>query len=173
METPAPFPTPQRPIHALAHPIALVAIVVWLLNDHLLKSMAPGIITGKLSDIAGMIVTPLTVAVLLDSITPRVVRARRGFARANAWLSVVVVALAFAAAKTTTSGHDTYVIVATFLRSPLHGLVGRFHSGAFGETVVLVRDVTDLIAIPFGLVSVGLLEEQLRRSSRDQQDKER
>jgi hypothetical protein len=153
---------PKVLIHALRHPIALLAIAVWLLNDHLLKSMFPGIITGKLSDIAGMVVTPLVVAVFVELAAPRTVRAKRRFVRINAWLSIIIVAAAFAAAKTTLAGHDIYVTIATLIRAPLHVVVERFHPIVFKESVVLVRDVTDLIAIPFGVVSVWLLERAAR-----------
>ena len=49
----------------LTHPIALAAIVVLIVNDHVLKSAWPGVVTGKLSDIAGMIVFPLFLSALL------------------------------------------------------------------------------------------------------------
>lgn len=38
---------------------ALAALGLWVLNDHVLKGRAPGILTGKLSDVAGMVVFPL------------------------------------------------------------------------------------------------------------------
>ena len=55
------------PDNALRHPLWLSACVVLVINDHLLKGMAtlPGALTGKLSDIAGMIVAPTLLAVLL------------------------------------------------------------------------------------------------------------
>jgi hypothetical protein len=45
----------------LLHPIAVGALVTWLINDHVLKSLTPGWITGKLSDVACLIVCPLLV----------------------------------------------------------------------------------------------------------------
>ncbi len=43
----------------LLHPAALAAMVVLALNDHLLKGRAPGWLTGKLSDFAGLLFFPL------------------------------------------------------------------------------------------------------------------
>lgn len=49
----------------LCHPVTMVAAVVLLLNDHLLKQAHPGFVTGKLSDVAGLVVAPPLAALLL------------------------------------------------------------------------------------------------------------
>jgi hypothetical protein len=46
----------------LVHPVTLVALVVLLVNDHVLKDRYPGPVTGKLSDVAGLIVFPPVLA---------------------------------------------------------------------------------------------------------------
>ncbi|WP_156325293.1 hypothetical protein [Nonomuraea sp. SBT364] len=38
--------------------MTVVAALVLLLNDHLLKHAWPGPVTGKLSDVAGLVVAP-------------------------------------------------------------------------------------------------------------------
>ncbi|WP_157978453.1 beta propeller repeat protein [Nocardia aurea] len=48
----------------LCHPVTVVAVVVLLLNDHLLKQAHPGFVTGKLSDVAGLVVAPPLLALL-------------------------------------------------------------------------------------------------------------
>ena len=48
-----------RPGDLLRHPVALIALAAWLLNDHVLKSAFGNEWTGKLSDGAGLIVFPL------------------------------------------------------------------------------------------------------------------
>jgi len=65
-----------------------VCLVVLVLNDHVLKGagVLPGWLTGKLSDVAGLVVAPVLAAVLLRAQTPR--------AR---WVAFAVVALPFAA----------------------------------------------------------------------------
>lgn len=43
----------------LLHPLALAAIALLIVNDHVLKVAAPGLVTGKLSDFAGLAFFPL------------------------------------------------------------------------------------------------------------------
>ncbi len=52
----------------LAHPATVLATVLLVLNDHVLKAAAPGFVTGKLSDIAGLVLAPALVAVALTTI---------------------------------------------------------------------------------------------------------
>ncbi|RCG32615.1 hypothetical protein DQ384_03735 [Sphaerisporangium album] len=42
----------------IGHPLTVVAALVLLVNDHLFKPMWPGVVTGKLSDVAGLIAAP-------------------------------------------------------------------------------------------------------------------
>ena len=49
----------------LARPWFFVAIALLALNDHVLKSAWPGLVTGKLSDFAGLVVVATIVSVLL------------------------------------------------------------------------------------------------------------
>jgi len=80
----------SRTVHppaALSHPLFLAALVTLALNDHLLKSAAAlPALSGKLSDVAGLLVAPAVLAWLAR------VRTRRG------WLGChVAVGLGFAA----------------------------------------------------------------------------
>jgi hypothetical protein len=49
----------SRPGDALRHPLVLVMLTLWILNDHVFKAMFGNVLTGKLSDIAGLVVFPL------------------------------------------------------------------------------------------------------------------
>jgi hypothetical protein len=63
---PLSFTRPElHPARALLTPTWLLALVVLALNDHLLKGagLLPGAVTGKLSDLAGMLVAPVLLAV--------------------------------------------------------------------------------------------------------------
>jgi outer membrane protein assembly factor BamB len=53
---------PQR---ALRHPVFWGALALLVVNDHLLKRVVPGMITGKLSDVAGLIVAPVVLAAVV------------------------------------------------------------------------------------------------------------
>ena len=72
----------------MTHPAAIAALVVLVVNDHLLKAAYPGWITGKLSDFAGMVLAPLVLVAIVDAIAP--VRAWMGWASAVAVRPTVV-----------------------------------------------------------------------------------
>lgn len=55
----------SRALRALLHPAALASLGILLLNDHVLKEALPGPLTGKLSDLAGLVFFPLLVTALL------------------------------------------------------------------------------------------------------------
>ncbi|WP_433537035.1 hypothetical protein ACQPZK_04245 [Micromonospora sp. CA-249363] len=55
----------------LCHPVTVVGLVVLVVNDHVLKAAYPGLVTGKLSDVAGLVLAPPLVAVLLTLLVPR------------------------------------------------------------------------------------------------------
>ncbi len=65
------------PRRALLHPLWLGSVAMLALNDHVLKELVPGVVTGKLSDFAGLMVAPALMAALLG------VRTRRGLALAH------------------------------------------------------------------------------------------
>ncbi len=43
----------------LLHPVAVAALLLWLVNDHLLKAAWPSFATGKISDMVSLIAFPL------------------------------------------------------------------------------------------------------------------
>lgn len=57
----------QSPANPLASPVWWLAVVTLLINDHVLKTagLLPGVITGKLSDFAGLVVAPVLLVALL------------------------------------------------------------------------------------------------------------
>lgn len=48
------------PGDGLLHPVALLALALLVLNDHVLKGIAPSPLTGILSGFAGIVILPLT-----------------------------------------------------------------------------------------------------------------
>lgn len=105
----------------LAAPSTVLALVVLLLNDHVLKHEFPGAVTGKVSDVAGLLVAaPLLalVASLARLPRPRLV-------------GITLTAAGFVAMKTSDLGAD--------LASTLWSTVTPSH---------VVADPTDLLALP-------------------------
>lgn len=124
----------RKALRLLIHPFTLLAFVLLLLNDHLLRRLWPSAITGKLGDFAWLFLIPLAVLAALALITPG-----RGPRRARALplVAYASVALTYTLAKTLPAIHDLVVSTA---------------SGLFGFPVGWRLDPSDLIA----LVSLGL-----------------
>ncbi|HWS39568.1 MAG TPA: hypothetical protein VN408_43335 [Actinoplanes sp.] len=60
-----------RTIAWLGHPVTMAALALLVVNDHVLKAAHPGWVTGKLSDVAGMVLAPPLLAALAGLIGPR------------------------------------------------------------------------------------------------------
>ncbi len=140
-----PFGAPH---HALLHPLWIAALVVLVLNDHVLKGaeLLPAIVTGKLSDVAGLLVAPL----LLAAITG--VRSRAGWRAAH-----LAVGAVFTAIQLSPAAADGWAAL----------------MAAIGFPWVITSDPTDLAALPMLLVServfpsamVGSVRVLARRSA--------
>ena len=96
----------------------LAAVIVLLLNDHLLKQAWPGFVTGKLSDVAGLIVAPPLVALL--------------FARRADLAATLLTGVLFALVKTTQTGAETASHLWTLVAGPSR----------------VLADPADLLALP-------------------------
>ena len=48
-----------RAADCLRHPVILVLLFLWILNDHVLKAMFGNMLTGKISDFSGVAILPL------------------------------------------------------------------------------------------------------------------
>lgn len=83
-------------VRVLAAPASVLALVVLALNDHVLKEAWPGLVTGKLSDVAGLVVAPMLLAVLLAAI---------GTQRPAAW-AIALTGVGFVLTKTSTAGAE-------------------------------------------------------------------
>ena len=109
-------------MRALAHPGAVLALVVLVINDHLLKEAWPGFVTGKLSDVFGLVVAPLLLGVLLTlGRTPSAVP-----------LALAATGVGFTFCKASVAG--------AAVTSAVWGL--------FGTPTMIRADVTDLFALP-------------------------
>jgi hypothetical protein len=110
----------------VVHPVTLAAAAVLLLNDRVGKSLWPGPVTGKASDVAGLVVAPAVLALLLALLVPRApVRFVGGVALA-------ATGTGFALAKVTAAGNA--VAVAGWEQ--------------VAGSAQVVRDPTDLVALP-------------------------
>jgi hypothetical protein len=116
----------RRALAWSAHPISVAGLVLLLANDHLFKAWQPGPVTGKLSDVAGMLMFPPLLAVLVAVVAPRIP------ARALAVGALAATGAGFAFVKATAYGAQ--------LASQAWSMVN--------EPSLVRADVTDLLALP-------------------------
>lgn len=140
------------PAGELFHPVTLGALVVLVVNDWWLKgSAAPGWLTGKLSDVAGLIAAPLVATAVLDTIAW--IAARAGapidftLRRWKLGAAIAIIGAAFAVVKLVP---DAARAVADVL------------ARGFGRAAI-VADPTDLIALPALAVAAWIGRRELAR----------
>lgn len=124
------------PARALLTPTWVGALALLVANDHWLKGsgLLPGVVTGKLSDFAGMLVAPTLLAALIG------VRSRGALLACH-----LAVAAVF-----------TGIQLSTEFAAQWSALMG-----VFGHPWTITCDPTDLIALPFLLLSWKLLVPQM------------
>lgn len=121
------------------HPAALASLAVLVLNDHVLKAAAPGWVTGKLSDVAGLAFLPFLLVALAD-----VVRRRGTPGVRTATVAAAVTAVGFAAVKLADPVREAYVALVGWVRFPLDAAV----AGATGpRPLTVVPDASDVVAV--------------------------
>lgn len=146
------MPEPRDARDRLLHPLVLAALALWLLNDHVLKALWPGWLTGKLSDAAGMIVFPCFVAALLSWLLPKL------RPRTDLWLGIALTMLGMAAVKLTPAGAWAYQHGLGLLQWPMHALSAALHTQTLPglRSVRLAMDASDLLTLPFAAVPAWL-----------------
>jgi hypothetical protein len=156
-DPPAVAASALAPGDALLRPISLAALALLLLNDHVLKHALPGPVTGKLSDIAGVILLPI----FLWSAAELVVMARgrwRGPSQKPVALAALATGAMFAAIKLVPAaalGAGWLLGTAQWsLSIPLRLAAGAALPGIVPATIVV--DPTDLLALPCLLIAVRL-----------------
>jgi hypothetical protein len=153
-------PPGALPEHRLLHPLALAAVALLVLNDHVLKPALGGAVTGKLSDLAGLTFFPLLLDVFVSAAQARAAAWRDHGARVRAsdrslLFCCVVTALAFTLVKTWGPAADAYRHGLALLQWPARLAAALFAGvGWIGpRPVALVMDATDLWALPAVLLA--------------------
>jgi hypothetical protein len=138
-----------RPADGLLHPVVLVAMAVLALNDQLLKAAWPGFVTGKLSDVAGLIVAPLALQAAWE-VASWVVGRWRGPSTRVLALSIAVVGLGFAAIQVWEPATDAYRWGLGFAQWPFRAVAAAMAGGPIPSLVpvVALADAEDLLALP-------------------------
>jgi hypothetical protein len=150
-------PRPAPALDSLVHPVPLAALTLVLLNDHVLKASYPGWLTGKLSDIGGLMLLPFVLLAGWELV--RI--ARPGLRAAGPRLavaSVIVAVAAFTAVEVVPIGSDLYrlgmggaqwpfrALAALVAWEPLPGLA----------PVQVTSDLSDLLTLPAALMVLAV-----------------
>lgn len=138
-----------RPADGLLHPVAVLALVVLVVNDQVLKAAWPGVVTGKLSDVAGLIVAPLVVQAAWEVIQWVAGRWSGPSARVLA-IAIVTVGVTFAAVQVWPPATDLYRGAMGVAQWPLR-LLASLVTGTPRPNLVPVQtvaDAADLLALP-------------------------
>jgi hypothetical protein len=144
------------------HPVALSALVLLVVNDHLLKGSAvPGIVTGKLSDVAGIVLLPLVLQATWECSGRVLGHPVRSRAR---WMPIAITAIAFTAIQVSGAAAGLYERTLGLLQwLPAAGwavLAGRPAPAVLAASCV--PDLTDLLVLPVCLIPAWLLRDRAR-----------
>lgn len=141
--TRAPEETTRRlALRSLASPWSVGAILVLMLNDHILKASWPGWFTGKLSDVAGMVFFPLLVAAVVSRRRPEVTAW-------PLWMGIILTGVLFTAV-------NVFPRAAIAIESAM---------AALGVPWQVTADPTDLVALPVLAAPVAIWRRSRFRST--------
>ncbi len=152
--------------HALIHPTCLIAMAVWWFNDHIGKPYAPSTLTGKLSDVACLVVFPVFVWCLIDGpltwLLPQSYGNNLRRRRTQFLVTTLVIVTWFTAIKVSEQvgaiHRQLWTDVYAFLATHLH-TVGVDRQRAAQHAV----DPTDLFTLPAVTLGYHVVTEHLRQ----------
>lgn len=145
----------------LLHPVSLAATALYGFNDWWLKENWSGLLSGKLSDVAGMVVLPLTLHTLAEIVLQRELSSR--------WLlaMILVSAVGFSAVEVSPLASAAWCWTWGAMQWPFYALASIGSEIPPVRPVVAWSDPTDLLTVPFGLLA---LLTGTQRSSNAQPD---
>ena len=135
----------------LVHPITVACFVLLVLNDHWLKQDHPGWLSGKLSDVAFMVLAPLW---LFAAWTRLASWLHRGYSRSLRqrvlWACLLLIGVTLVLMETTAWGDWLYRYGLGALQFPFRALANwALHAESTDFCPVhATRDLTDLYCLP-------------------------
>ena len=152
-------------LDVVLHPIPLAALALMVVNDHLLKPNHPGWVSGKLSDVAVLILLPflfVAVADLARQRWPALPAPGRRAVPVTAALAI----LAFVGIELVPVVGETYRWSLGILQWPARAAfaAGRVAPIPSVAPVQLTSDLSDLIALPAALAILFVVRSQSTRS---------
>jgi hypothetical protein len=132
----------------LLHPVVLAATALYGFNDWWLKAHHPGWVSGKLSDVAGMVVLPATLVALAE------VARGRALGRRAAVIAAIVTVIGFALVEVWPPAERAWCATWGAMQWPFRAIAAVALGGEVPplQPVVAWSDPTDLVTLPFALV---------------------
>jgi hypothetical protein len=141
----------RRPIagDGLIDPFVLGAVAILALNDQVLKRVWPGALTGKLSDVAGLVVVPLLLVAAAELLVAARGRWRRPASLPLTWAAVAT-GLAFAAVKLLPQFEAAWEFALGLVQWPVSAVRDVLAGLPIPPVrpVISTPDATDLVALP-------------------------
>jgi hypothetical protein len=143
----------RTPGDSLRHPLVMGMLFVWIVNDHVLKGVYGNAWTGKLSDIAGLVVFPLIPLAIYQVICAWTHRVPRHQKRVLG-LSLMGTALLLISINLSESLSIACCNALALAQWPLRGIVSGLAGDGLAPIVPLVAtvDPTDLLTLPALLI---------------------
>lgn len=151
-----------RPGDGLLRPTIVVAIAVLAFNDHVLKDVAPGLVSGKLSDVAGLVVLPVVLQAVVETFQGLAGRYRGPSDRLLGWCCLVAAA-GLALVNTSPPVEGLWQATWGWLQLPARSIVA---GGWVAMTPVShTADVTDLLTLPAAILPLVTASARARRTA--------
>jgi len=151
----APSESSAVPGDGLLHPLVLISVMVMVVNDHWLKGadLLPGVVTGKLSDVAGMVFFPLALQAVVEVVLHWMGRPW-GPSRRQLLALALATGLFFGGIQVSDGVAWVWTHGLGALQWPVHALMALVRGDGLPAVVPVAHtaDVTDLVAVP----AVGL-----------------
>jgi hypothetical protein len=143
---------PALPVGEAMHPVTLAAVALLVVNDWLLKPrLGPSLITGKLSDIGGLVFAPVVlssaIGLVLHGLAKLGVHVDPSLSRRRLIACIVATGAGFAAVKLSPAA-------ATYLADAL---------SLMGRRAEIYLDRTDLLCLPALAIALWIGRDELRR----------
>ncbi|HEU4735067.1 MAG TPA: hypothetical protein VFT22_44555 [Kofleriaceae bacterium] len=143
---------PALPLGEALHPITLAGVLVLVVNDWVLKPcLGPGLVTGKLSDLAGLAFAPVVLSAAIGLVLHLAVRLGArvdpSLSRARLVACIVATGAVFAAVKLDPAAARALAAVISQL----------------GRPATIYLDRTDLACLPALAIAAWIGRDELRR----------
>lgn len=142
-----------HPGDLLLRPSAAFAVVVVVVNDHVLKAEFGNVVTGKLSDLAGVFVFPLVALSVVEVARRSLRRPPWEVTQTEILISVWVTALGFAAVKLFDPATEAYALTIGGIRWVARTTLGQ---QATFVPIEVVQDWTDVAVVPILILTYGV-----------------